>query len=345
MLMSIILEYSFIVFLLLSLNYAMLKKGILLDVPLVNSHKNKKFFSKKVPKSLGLILLLFILYKTNFDISEKIFLSLFFFLGIQSDTNKLNSPNHRILLQVFMVIVFLLVSGEYINSTRIPLVDSLLQNFFFKMFLTLICMVIIINGSNFIDGLSTLCIGYYLGVFVVLYFITNNNYDISYLRVEIINICWMILILYFFNLLGTSFLGDSGSYLLGFLTSIVLIKIHNLLPDISPWLIAVLLWYPAFEVLFSIIRRFGVKYNPLFPDNRHLHQMIFLKFKDKILLKKNIMNPLVSNIINIYNFSLFYIAYNFYKNTKILICLFLFSCFIYIVFYVLLSKKLKNNHL
>ena len=343
MLMSIILEYSFFVILTFSINYLMLKKGILLDVPSTKSHKNEKFFSKMVPKSLGFILLLFVLYKINLDINEKFFLSSLFLLGIQSDANKLNSPKYRILIQIFIVFIFLLFSEEYITSTRIPLIDTLLQNFFFKMFLTLTCVVIIINGSNFIDGLNTLCIGYYLGIFLILYLIINNNYETLYLKDEIFYLCWIILIMYFFNLLGTSFLGDSGSYLLGFLTSLILIKIHNLLPDLSPWLIAVLLWYPAFEILFSIVRRFSGKYNPLFPDNQHLHQVLFLKFKNKILLKKNIMNPLISNLINIYNFLLFFIAYSFYKNTKILICLFLLSCFIYITTYIMFSKKLKKK--
>ena len=77
--MSIILEYSLLISLLLVLNLIMLKKGIFLDVPLSNSHKKKIFFSKKVPKSLGFILLLFILYKLNIGIIEKFFTFLFFF--------------------------------------------------------------------------------------------------------------------------------------------------------------------------------------------------------------------------------------------------------------------------
>ena len=107
--MSIILEYSFFTFLLLFFNFFMLKKGIFLDAPSTNSHKNKIFFSKKVPKSLGFILLFFIFYKINISVYEKFFIFLIFFLGIQSDTNKLNSPKFRILIQFLIVLFFLLI--------------------------------------------------------------------------------------------------------------------------------------------------------------------------------------------------------------------------------------------
>ena len=41
------------------------------------------------------------------------------------------------------------------------------------------------------------------------------------------------------------------------------------------------LWYPCFENLFSIIRKFNFKKSPISPDNKHLHQLLF------IFLKKN----------------------------------------------------------
>jgi UDP-N-acetylmuramyl pentapeptide phosphotransferase/UDP-N-acetylglucosamine-1-phosphate transferase len=342
-LMSIILEYSFFTCLLLFLNFFMLKKGIFLGVPVAHSHKNQIFFSKKVPKSLGLIILLFIFYKINITVIEKFFIFSVYFLGFQSDINKLNSPKIRILTQFLIVLIFLIFSKSYINSTRIPFIDNFLLNDIFKISLTLVCIIIVINGSNFIDGLNTLCIGYYLGIFLFLNFMIFNNYDYPHLKEEILYLSLFILILYFFNLFGFSFLGDSGSYLLGFFTSYSLVRFHNLLPDVSPWLIANLLWYPAFEILFSIVRRFKKTYNPLLPDNQHLHQIIYIYLKNLLPYKKYILNPLTANIINTYNYFIFFLSCYFYKNTKYLVCLFLFSCFVYIMSYLFFSSHLKKN--
>lgn len=341
--MSIILEYSFFTFLLLFLNFVMLKKGVFLDEPVTHSHKNKIFFSKKVPKSLGFILLIFIFYKINLTVVEKFSIFLLFYLGLQSDTNKLNSPKLRIFYQSLIVLFFLFFLKEYIYSTRIPILDNFLENDIFKIFLTLFCIILIINGSNFIDGLNTLCIGYYLGIFIFLNFMIFKNYNSLHLGEEVFYLILFISILFFFNLFGISFLGDSGSYLLGFFTSIYLIRIHNLLPEISPWLIANLLWYPAFEILFSIIRRLKKEFNPLLPDNYHLHQVIYLYIKNITIYKNILLNPLTANLINVYNYFIFFLSCSFYKNTKILICFFLFSCFFYVLTYLFLRNQLKKR--
>ena len=115
---------------------------------------------------------------------------------------------------------FLLISQNFIDSTRIPFVDYLLKDNLFKIFLTLICILIVVNGSNFIDGLNTLCLGYYLSISIVLYFFDLNNlYQFNYIQ----SLMLIIIILFLFNFFGKSFLGDGGSYLLGFFFSITLL--------------------------------------------------------------------------------------------------------------------------
>ena len=60
----------------------------------------------------------------------------------------------------------------------------------------------------------------------------------------------------FFNFFGKSFLGDSGTYSIGFLIAIISIKFaYENYSLISPYFVASILWYPAIENLFSILRR------------------------------------------------------------------------------------------
>ena len=73
-------------------------------------------------------------------------------------------------------------------------------------------------------------------------------------------------------------MGDNGAYSLGFLIGFILIEIYNSNKEISPYFIVLLLWYPCFEILFSIIRKILFKINPLKPDTGHLHQKLFVFF-------------------------------------------------------------------
>ena len=55
-----------------------------------------------------------------------------------------------------------------------------------------------------------------------------------------------------------------------------MINLVNLSEKISPYFIACLLWYPAYECLFSIIRKRLKKNFLTKADNKHLHHLIFI---------------------------------------------------------------------
>ena len=92
------------------------------------------------------------------------------------------------------------------------------------------------------------------------------------------NLLLILFICLIFNLLNKNFLGDSGSYIVSFLIGSLLIDIYPENQKISSLFVVLLLWYPAFEILFSIVRKLIDNKNPLRPDENHLHQKIF---KDK----------------------------------------------------------------
>ena len=103
------------------------------------------------------------------------------------------------------------------------------------------------------------------------------SYEINFLIIFIA----IFLILNFF---GLNFLGDGAAYGIGFLIGYILVKISLIDQSISPYYIANLLWYPAFENLFSILRRTFKSNNNYLPD-RCLHHLIYKFFIKKIFLK------------------------------------------------------------
>jgi len=145
---------------------------------------------------------------------------------------------------------------------------------------------------------------------------------------------------HFFN---KFYLGDGGSYFLGLLFALCLINTYQINNNISPYFIVCLLWYPAFENLFSILRKKNLSRSPLDPDINHLHQIIFLYLKKNFNIKSIYLNTATGTIINIYNLICIAIATQFYNHTKTQILIITVNIIVYIFLYrKLLHKKLKK---
>ena len=109
--------------------------------------------------------------------------------------------------------------------------------------------------------------------------------------------------------------------MLSFLLGYILIKFH-LDTNVSPYFVVLMLWYPAFENLFSIIRRiFNKNLSPDNPDILHLHHLLFNFLNKKLNLKKNFKLSLGSIIINAFNLIIFYLGTHFLCNGKLILLL------------------------
>jgi UDP-N-acetylmuramyl pentapeptide phosphotransferase/UDP-N-acetylglucosamine-1-phosphate transferase len=322
--------------------YIFNKNNILIDQVIYSKHKNLTGSLLKSPPLCGGILIF--IYSVLFFqqlVLLKIFSSLILVLGILSDTNKISSPTKRILTQSIISICFIILSDLTITNLRIDFLNFFLDIKFVSILFTLFCVLILINGSNFLDGLNTLVIGYYILVCLFLIMI-SNNFELTIDP----NIKLLIIILstlFFFNFFGKLYLGDSGAYLLGFYIAFFVIDFSLKNNSVSPFFICFLLWYPAFENLFSIIRRIIFKNKVAVADQLHLHQMIYNFFTKKNLVKNIYSNTLVANLINIYNLIIFACFYKFYSSTKILILGIFFNIIVYISLYLLFKKKLIES--
>ena len=127
-----------------------------------------------------------------------------------SDINKISSPKVRIFLQILSVLLFVIFSDLRITDLRIDLVNELLDIKYVSIIFTVFCLLILLNGSNFLDGLNTLVIGYYILVSVILILI-SAKFDLL-LNQNIFYFLIFLIIIFLFNFFGKIYLGDSGSY-------------------------------------------------------------------------------------------------------------------------------------
>ena len=338
----ILILQSFLIILLtfLSLRFV-IKKFEVLQSRFYNSHQ-KLIGKESVPLIGGIIFFIYILFNFSIIGFTLIFFSfLILVIGILSDINYLNSPNRRLILQLFIILIFLNFYEYRINDLRIDYFNQFFSSEYFKYFFTTICILILINGSNFIDGSNGLNLGYFFSILVSINYLIiadNINFDISAIHILLIGILFL-LILNFFNYL---YLGDSGAYLVSFIVGTILIQVHYNNTNISPYFIALLLWYPAFENFFSIIRKKINHSSPLDPDINHLHQLIFKFLNIKKKMKSIYANQLTSAIIVAYNLIIFIISLDYINKTNHMILILIVNVIVYLGTYNYLKMKLQK---
>ena len=322
------------------LNNFLIKNQILLNY--TGSLHQKFSGPTSVPLTGGIFIFFSILYLYFNEIESVIFLfSFLFILGLATDVKRISSPKIRFLIQAILLFLIVYTSDLRISSTRIYILDFLISNNLFSYFFSTFCLLILINGSNFIDGLNGLLVGYYLLISLVFYQLNFTNFlDIENNNLILFSI--ILFILFIFNFFEKSFMGDTGAYILGFFYGYLLINIYVQHQIFSPFFVILLLWYPCFENLFSILRKFQLKKSPIKPDSNHLHQLLFFYLKKKYKFKIIHANNYGSLIILFYNLIIFSFGIQSISNTQFQIILLIFNILIYCaVYFKLFAFKYK----
>jgi UDP-N-acetylmuramyl pentapeptide phosphotransferase/UDP-N-acetylglucosamine-1-phosphate transferase len=304
-------------------------------------HKSK-FSKKKTPLLGGVLILISFLF--IFEINNYYLLILFtglFFLGLSADLNYLKSPFTRFFFQ-FLILFFFLVYFQFqLSSTKIVFLDYLLNYRILNIFFCIFCLMVLINGSNFIDGINTFLLTNYLIIFLIL-LLLPASLTIEHLILK--QVIFVLFIIYILNAFELLYLGDNGSYFLSIFSGIFLIDFYNNNNlFISPFFIILLLWYPCFELLFTISRRLLKKKSSFYPDNLHLHYLFSTFFKNRFNLKKKNNDIFTSLIIGTYNFFIFYHSMNFISRTKNLIIIILINIVLYYITYRVLDKLINTK--
>lgn len=265
--------------------------GVLIHSVIIEfSHKKKLFLDAqlkiqrvhKVPTprigGLGIFLAcLFMIF--NQELGQLLIISTIpvFIAGFVEDFTESASPIQRLLIMSLgTVFLFALLSWkEYFEFMplryQIPL--------FFILFLFVNG---VINGVNFIDGSNGLAAGSSLittlGIALLAYIV--KDYTVLYLAAILAG---SILAFLIFNFpIAKIFLGDSGSYSLGFFLSALSLALLLRNYAYLHWmLIPVLLIYPLIEVSFSVMRKaFFDRISPFDSDRNHFHQLVFRNIKN-----------------------------------------------------------------
>ncbi len=308
-----------------------------------NFEKPQAFHVEPTPRVGGLLFILNFLaltlvsnYLFGIEISFLLSLSIFFLIGFFDDIKLLENPKLRIILLISSLFFFIIFSNIKIESTGIDYLNFLIKNFYIaNIIFIFLCFLTIINGTNFIDGFNGLLIIHAIIIASILLILNIDTFFFNQLIALLISLI-LILVINFPK--AKVFLGDSGAYSIGFLISCFVIETSNLNQQIAPFFFCILLFYIFFEVLFSFARKTISKKNPLYPDKKHLHMMLFRVLNFKIFknkLKANYMTSLILNFsyLVIILPSLIFIDDNFFCKIYFFFCL-----IIYLISYLILTK-------
>ena len=182
-----------------------------------------------------------------------------------------------------------------IKTTGLSLIDNLMFKYNLQFLITTICFLILINGSNFIDGINgNLALHYVCLLILILLIFSYNRLGLDIL---ILSTIISFIVFLYFNFKNRIFFGDGGAYLSGFILGIFILEIMYLEIYISPFFYIILTFYLGSEVLISFLRRIIKKENVMIADFNHLHSLLFTILSKKIKLNPHVSTSLIINFV------------------------------------------------
>ena len=270
----------------------------------------------------------------NYNIELIVSIGLFVCLtGFVDDRINLN-PSSKIIL-LLIPSIYLILNGISIRNLGQYEYLGILELGKFEIPFLLLAIGLLINATNYIDGIDGLLLTFFLSCLIFYIFLIDDTKTINLLKFFIVT-SFLNLIL---NLLPSKnkfklFSGDSGSLFIGFFISFMTIELYSSF-NIHPAILIWPLWYPVYDFLFVSINRIINKKSIFKPDNTHLHHEISKKFDGKRI------SPLI--LFLLVNSSIIFIGYKISEiSTLLSLSIFILGFFLFFVIRLFVFIGLKN---
>jgi UDP-GlcNAc:undecaprenyl-phosphate GlcNAc-1-phosphate transferase len=308
-------------------NY-LIKKFNIYDSPNIKRKKQ----SYKVSTVGGLIIIInffsFFLYDILFGLTDSVFSSyrnqfslyfcgiLIYFVGIFDDKYGLSANTRLFLFSVIIIFSITINDNLIIQTLKFDLFNREINLKRFSLIFTVLSILLFINAFNMFDGIN-LQSGIYSLIFF-LYFLTNGI-DINFC----IMIFFSLIVFIFLNFKNLCYLGNSGSYLLSFIISFLVISNYNEEKITNVETILVLMLMPGLELIRVFCSRIINGHHPFKGDRNHIHHFLIRKYS---IIKTNLflmllvaipvlffsfINPIVGILFGLFTYMIFII---FLKN-------------------------------
>jgi UDP-GlcNAc:undecaprenyl-phosphate GlcNAc-1-phosphate transferase len=317
--MSFILVIIFNLIIFFNIDFIIKKYGVY-DFP----DNYRKIQKKKISLAGGLIIffnIFFILFCYSFESiqfenlikylfnndNNNLFIFLFyltviFLFGFFDDKLDISANKKIIFLSIFMFFSINLDSNLVVSEINFSFSENIFFLEQFEIIFTILCFLLFINAFNMYDGINLQAGLYSIYIFIIFFFF-SENYIFLIILIPLITFSY-------FNFKNKIFLGNSGSYLIGFLISYFAIKIFNNFNNIYSDKLFLLMLMPGFDMLRLFIFRLLNKKNPFKSDTYHFHHLLFSNYNFTYALIINFFLSIMPFILGLFIPS--YIAFLFF---------------------------------
>jgi UDP-GlcNAc:undecaprenyl-phosphate GlcNAc-1-phosphate transferase len=249
----------------------------------------------------------------------------FFILGFLDDKFDLKA-NLKLLIQIIILILIISINKNIlVKEINLAFLNKAYSLGSFSLLFTVLCFLLFINALNMFDGVNLQC-GFYC-IFAVIFLLLKS---FSYIYIYII---FSLLFFLVKNFQNKTFLGNNGSYLLGFIIAYSFI-IQSKTKILYSEEIFLVMLIPGLDMLRLFIKRILSKRNPFSADLSHIHHILlksFSKLNSFFLIQLLTIFPMVM---------IFFIDIQYY----------IYLIFFSVVFYFIIinfnsnkTKKFSNN--
>jgi UDP-GlcNAc:undecaprenyl-phosphate/decaprenyl-phosphate GlcNAc-1-phosphate transferase len=219
-----------------------------------------------------------------------------FVVGLAEDLGKLASPRNRLLAAAVSGALFILLMGQWLPRTDIPVLDLAMLWVPFAVSLSLFLSVGISHAFNLIDGLNGLAATTAMVASLALALIAHQAGLLEHRNFLFILSAAIAGFLVFNFPFGKIFLGDAGAYVLGHLLVWTSISILWNVPSVTPLAALLIFFWPIADTILAILRRYSSGKPITQPDRLHFHQLV-MRAVEIVLLGRNnrkLANPLAT---------------------------------------------------
>ena len=198
--------------------------------------------------------------------------------GFAEDITKRVGVKWRLLATMGSGVLVWHFTGSLITRVDVWGFDAALQWLPFAVFFTAFAIGGLANAVNIIDGFNGLASGVVALTFATTAHVAAALGDADLASISAV-MCAASVGFWLVNFpRGRIFMGDGGSYFLGFAAAWMVVILVARHPQLSPWFAFLCCGYPVIETLFSIWRKTLRRgYHPGQPDRVHFHMLVYAR--------------------------------------------------------------------
>jgi UDP-GlcNAc:undecaprenyl-phosphate GlcNAc-1-phosphate transferase len=194
-------------------------------------------------------------------------------VGVLDDTRRVRA-SHKLFAQIVAATIAF-AAGYRIAAVKLPILGTMSMGVF-SLPITVLWIVAIVNALNLIDGLDGLAAGVAFFAGVTNLVVAHVSHD-TFVSAVMATMLGAVIGFLFFNFNPARiFMGDSGSYFLGFIlgTTSTTASSQKASTAVSILVPILALGLPLFDTLFALLRRYLEKRPVFSPDRGHVHHRL-----------------------------------------------------------------------